>query len=91
MKTTTKISAAAYDVELIDLRTHTHQMDRIVLEQSCIREMAKMDISDYEFLSMAYGKRGFMVHKMHTRRKISLIVDLEQLYADQTKEGVSYD
>ena len=84
MKTETRIVAIAYDVELIDLRTHEHLHDRIVLEQSSVRELIKMDISDREYIEMGCAKRGFLLHKMHTRRKVALIVDLEQLYNANT-------
>lgn len=80
MKTETKVSVIAYDVELIDLRTGEHQIDRIVLEQPWIKVLNRVDISDRDFIAMSYARQGYFLHKMHTRRKVALIVDLEQLY-----------
>lgn len=80
MKTTLKIAAIAYDVEIIDLRTHEHQTDRLVLEQSWLKVLNRVDISDHDFIAMSYAKNGYLLHKMVTRRKVSLTVDLQQLY-----------
>lgn len=81
MKTETRIAVIAYDLELIDLRTHEHLADRIVLEQSCLRELRKVDISDRDFIAMSCAQKGYLLHKLNTRRKISMSVDLGQLYA----------
>lgn len=82
MKTEIKIAVVAYDVDLIDLRTQEHRTDRIVLEQSWLKVLNRVDISDRDFIAMSYGQKGYLLQKMHTRRKVSLAVDLEQLYTD---------
>lgn len=83
MKTETKISAIAYDVELVDLRTGEHINDRIVLERSWIDVLNKMQISDRDYLMQNYSHKGYLMLKMSTRKKVSLTVDLEQLYREQ--------
>lgn len=80
MKTTTKISAIAYDVELVDLRTGEHLNDRIVLDRSWLDVLHKMNISDRDYLAQGYSHKGYLMLKMSTRRKVQLTVDLEQLY-----------
>lgn len=80
MKTTTKISAIAYDVELVDLRTGEHLKDRVVLERSWLDVLNKMDISDHDFIMQAYNKKGYYLLKMETKKKVTLTVDLGQIY-----------
>ncbi len=89
MKTETKISAIAYDVELVDLRTREHIADRIVLERSWIDVLNKMDISDRDLIAQTYAKKGYYLLKMTTKKKVSLTVDLEQLYREQSNANAA--
>lgn len=93
MKTEIKISAIAYDVELIDLRTGEHLNDRIVLERSWLDVLNKVQISDRDYLMQSYSNKGYLMLKMNTRKKVSLTVDLEQLYREQSsgQEAVACD
>lgn len=83
MKTEIKISAIAYDVELVDLRTGEHLNDRIVLERSWLDVLNKVQISDRDYLMQNFSHKGYLMLKMSTRKKVSLTVDLEQLYREQ--------
>lgn len=86
MKTETRISEIAYDVELKDHRTGEHLEDRIVLEKSWLDVLTKMGLSDNDLIRQAYEKRGYFVLKILTMKKVMLPIDLEQLYADQAEE-----
>ena len=86
MKTEMKISAIAYDVELVDLRTGEHLNDRIVLERSWLDVLNKVQISDRDYLMQNYSNKGYLMLKMNTRKKVCLTVDLEQLYREQSAE-----
>ena len=83
MKTETKISVIAYDVELIDLRTGEHLKDRVVLDRSWLDVLHKMSISDRDYLMQNYSHKGYLMLKMSTQKKVSLTVDLEELYTKQ--------
>lgn len=89
MKTEIKISAIAYDLELVDLRTHEFKRDRIVLERSWLDVLNKVDMSDYDYIVMSYNKRGYWVKQMLSRKKVSLAVDLEELYTTQLRESIT--
>lgn len=83
MKTTTIIKALAYPVELIDKRTGEHSMDTVVLEKSWLSICGKLDICDDKHLIYRiYNPRGYEVATIGKRRKINLVVDLEQLYME---------
>ena len=85
MKTEIKISAIAYDVELVDLRTGEHVKDRIVLDRSWLDVLHKVNISDRDYIMQAYNHKGYYLLQMTTRKKISLTADLEQLYREQSE------
>ena len=85
MKTETKISAIAYDVELVDLRTNERVKDRIVLDRSWLDVLHKVGISDRDYIMQAYNHQGYYLLQMTTRKKVSLTVDLEQLYREQSE------
>lgn len=85
MKTEIKISAIAYDVELVDLRTGEQVEDRIVLDRSWLDVLNKVNMSDWDFIQQNYGHKGYMLKKMHTKKKVSLTVDLEELYNKQVR------
>lgn len=85
MKTETKISAIAYDVELVDLRTGEHVKDRIVLDRSWLDVLNKANISDRDYIMQAYNHKGYYVLQMTTRKKVSLTVDLEKFYREQSE------
>lgn len=84
MKTEIKISAIAYDVELVDLRTGEHINDRIVLDRSWIDVLNKVQISDRDYIMQNYNHKGYYLLSMQTKKKVSLTVDLEQLYREQS-------
>lgn len=82
MKTTTTIKALAYPVQLIDKRTGEHLTDTIVLDKSWLSICGKLDICDDKHLIYRiYNPRGYEVADIGKRRKVNLVVDLEQLYA----------
>lgn len=82
MKTTTIIKALAYPVKLIDKRTGEHLMDTIVLDKSWLSICGKLDIcDDKHMIYRIYNPRGYEVAEIGKRRKVNLVVDLEQLYA----------
>lgn len=82
MKTTTIIKALAYPVQLIDKRTGEHLTDTVVLEKSWLSICGKLDICDDKHLIYRiYNPRGYEVAEIGKRRKVNLVVDLEQLYA----------
>lgn len=85
MKTEIKISAIAYDVELVDLRTGEHVKDRIVLDRSWLDVLNKVNISDRDYIMQAYNHKGYYLLQMTTRKKVSLTADLEQLYREQSE------
>lgn len=85
MKTEIKISAIAYDVELVDLRTGEHVKDRIVLDRSWLDVLNKVNISDRDYIMQAYNHKGYYLLQMTTRKKVSLVVDLERLYREQSE------
>ena len=89
MKTETKISVIAYDVELVDLRTGEHLKDRVVLDRSWLDVLHKMNISDRDYLLQNYSHKGYLMLKMSTQKKVSLTVDLEELYTKQLRESVT--
>lgn len=91
MKTTAIIKAFAYPVELIDKRTGEHSMDTVVLEKSWLSICGKLDIcDDKHLLYRIYNPKGYEVAEIGKRRKINLVVDLEQLYMDHVRcEGLS--
>lgn len=80
MKTETKISVIAYDVELVDLRTGEHLNDRVVLDRCWLDVLHKMSISDRDYLMQNYSHKGYLMLKMSTMKKVTLTVDLEQIY-----------
>ena len=85
MKTEIKISAIAYDLEIVDLRTHTKQADRIVLDKTWLDVLNKVDMSYEDFIRMTYNKQGYYVLQIQSRKKIALTVDLEELYQKQVQ------
>lgn len=85
MKTEVKIAAIAYDVELVDLRTGGRLADRIVLDRSWLDVLNKVNISDRDFIMQNYSQKGYLLLKMTTKKKVSLTVDLEQLYKEQSE------
>lgn len=89
MKTETKISVIAYDVELVDLRTGKHLNDRVVLDRSWLDVLHKMNISDRDYLMQNYSHKGYLMLKMSTQKKVSLTVDLEELYTTQLRESIT--
>lgn len=83
MKTEIKIAAIAYDVELVDLRTGDHVTDRIVLDRSWLDVLNKVNISDRDFIQQSYSQKGYLLLTMTTKKKVSLTVDMNKLYAEQ--------
>lgn len=90
MKTTTIIKALAYPVKLIDKRTGEHLTDTVVLEKSWLSICGKLDICDDKHLIYRiYNPKGYEVAEIGKRRKVNLVVDLEQLYADHAGSEVA--
>ena len=90
MKTTTVITALSYPVKLVDKRTGEHSTDTVVLEKSWLSICGKLDICDDKHLIYRiYNSKGYDVADIGKRRKINLVVDLEQLYADHIESEVT--
>ena len=90
MKTTTIITALAYPVLLVDKRTGEHSTDTVVLEKSWLSICGKLDICDDKHLIYRiYNPKGYEVADIGKRRKVNLVVDLEQLYADHIESEVT--
>lgn len=90
MKTTTIIKALAYPVQLMDKRTGEHLTDTVVLEKSWLSICGKLDICDDKHLIYRiYNPKGYEVAEIGKRRKVNLVVDLEQLYAIHTGSEVA--
>lgn len=85
MKTEIKISAIAYDLELVDLRTHERFTDRIVLDRSWLDVLNKVGMSDRDLIMTTYNKQGYYLLQMVTRKKVTLTADLEELYNKQVR------
>ena len=85
MKTEIKISAIAYDLELVDLRTHERFTDRIVLDRSWLDVLNKVGMSDRDLIMSTYNKQGYYLLQMVTRKKVTLTADLEELYNKQVQ------
>ena len=90
MKTTTTIKALAYPVQLIDKRTGAHLTDTIVLDKTWLSICGKLDICDDKHLIYRiYNPKGYEVADIGKRRKVNLVVDLEQLYAIHAESEVA--
>ena len=85
MRTTVAIKAYAYPVKLKDHRTGVSNSDTIVIPAEWLRICGSMglEICDYKHIIFrAYNRKGYEVIEIGNRRKITLAVDLERLYAE---------
>lgn len=85
MKTTVTIKAYAYPVRLKDHRTGVSTSDTIVIPAEWLRICGSMGLEicdDKHMIYRAYNRKGFEVLESGNRRKLTLDVDLERLYAD---------
>ena len=85
MQTTTTIKAYAYPVKLKDHRTGVSGSDTIVIPAEWLHICGSMGLEicdDKHMIYRAYNRRGFEVLEIGKRRRITLSVDLERLYAE---------
>ena len=85
MRTTVAIKAYAYPVKLKDHRTGVSNSDTIVIPAEWLRICGSMGLEicdDKHMIFRAYNRKGYEVIEIGNRRKITLAVDLERLYAE---------
>ncbi|MBQ3194175.1 MAG: hypothetical protein IJB59_11500 [Oscillospiraceae bacterium] len=85
MQTTINIKAYAYPVKLKDHRTGVSKLDTIVIPAEWLRICGSMGLEicdDKHMIYRAYNRSGFEVTEIGNRRRITLSVDLERLYAE---------
>ena len=85
MKTTVAIKAYAYPVKLKDHRTGVPNSDTIVIPAEWLQLCGSMGLEicdDKHMIHRAYNRKGFEVLEIANRRRITLTVDLERLYAE---------
>ena len=85
MQTTTTIKAYAYPVTVKDHRSGVSGSDTIVIPAEWLRICGSMGLEicdDKLMIARAYSRRGYEVLKIGNRRRITLSVDLEKLYAE---------
>lgn len=90
MKTTTEIKAFAYPVRLKDQRTGERIQDTIVIPKEWLQLCGSEGLNiqdDKRLIFRAYNVRGYEVLEIGKRTTLSLTVDLEQLYHDQTAQA----
>ena len=91
MKTTITVKVYAYPVKLKDHRTGVSHSDTIVIPAEWLRVCGSMGLEisdDKQLIFRTYNHRGYEVLEVGNRRRISLTVDLERLYAEQFRELV---
>lgn len=85
MQTTTTIKAYAYPVKIKDHRSGVSNSDTIVIPAEWLGICGSMGLEicdDKHMIFRAYNRRGYEVTEIGNRRRISLRVDLERLYAE---------
>lgn len=85
MQTTTTIKAYAYPVKVKDHRTGVFDSDTIVIPAEWLGICGSMGLEisdDKQMIFRAYNRKGYEVTEIGNRRRISLRVDLEKLYAE---------
>ena len=85
MRTTVAIKAYAYPVKLKDHRTGVSNSDTIVIPAEWLQICGSMGLEicdDKHMIFRAYNRKGYEVIEIGNRRKITLTVDLERLYAE---------
>lgn len=89
MKTTTEVKAYAYPVRLKDQRTGERSQDNIVIPKEWLLLCGSEGLNiqdDKHLIFRAYNVRGYEVLEIGKRTTLTLTVDLEQLYRDQTNQ-----
>lgn len=90
MRTTTEIKAFAYPVQLKDHRTGERSQDTIVIPQEWLQICGSEGLNiqdDKHIIFRAYNIRGYEVLEIGKRTKLSLTVDMEQLYHDHAAQA----
>lgn len=85
MQTTTTIKAYAYPVKIKDHRSGVSNSDTIVIPAEWLRICGSMGLEicdDKHMIYRAYNRKGFEVLEVGNRRRITLRIDLERLYAE---------
>lgn len=90
MQTTTTIKAYAYPVKIKDHRSGVSNSDTIVIPAEWLGICGSMGLEicdDKHMIFRAYNRRGYEATEIGNRRRITLSVDLERLYAEA--EGIT--
>ena len=90
MRTTTEIKAFADPVRLKDQRTGERSQDNIVIPKEWLQVCGCEGLNicdDKHIIFRAYNVLGYEVLEIGKRSSLSLTVDLEQLYHDQTAQA----
>lgn len=85
MKTTTTIKVFAYPVTIKDHRRGTFETDTIVIPAEWLRICGSMGLEicdDKHLIYRTYNRKGYEVLEIGNRRRITLCIDLERLYAE---------
>lgn len=85
MQTTTTIKAYAYPVKIKDHRSGVSGSDTIVIPAEWLRICGSMGLEicdDKHMIFRAYNRRGYEVTGIGARKRITLSVNLEKLYAE---------
>ena len=91
MQTTTTIKAYAYPVKVKDHRSGVSGSDTIVIPAEWLGICGSMGLEicdDKHMIFRAYNRKGYEVTEIGNRRRISLRVDLEKLYAEHEGDHV---
>ena len=84
MKTEIKITVRAYAVEIRGERTGEKMKETIVLDKAMLQAGAMVGLGDEDIIFRLYNRKGYRVLKIGKPAKADLIVDLEQLYREQS-------
>ena len=93
MKTEKMITVRAYPVEIRDERTGEKMKDTIVLDKAMLQAGAMVGLGDEDLVYRLYNRKGYRVFEIGKPVKADLMVDLEQLYREQStgQEGAACD
>lgn len=88
MKTSTTIKAFAYPVVIKDHRTSEKFEDVIVLPREWLQICGSDGVNicdDKHMIYRTYNVKGYEVVEIGKRRRVQLVVDLEELYNKQAR------
>lgn len=83
MKTEIKIPVRVYGVKIKDTRTGEKKLDVIVLTKEQLRAGAMFDLGDEDVVYRIYNRQGYRVLEIGKPEKLTLSVDLHEVYYEQ--------